>query len=112
MTTSFFKLQFLDLKILNLNPLSHILGQHLDDSLLISFQSNKRFTAIDLPAPQQHVFTPAKICLKMKSLLRHIMELHQSGFLLIISMHLQIVLMQDDIVGTLMFENIGINLFE
>ena len=48
----------------------------------------------------------------MMSVTGHIVELNQSGFFLVVGVHLQVVLVQNDVVGSLVSEDVRIHILQ
>jgi hypothetical protein len=102
-----------DLEVLDLDVLPHVFGQHLHDGALAGAQPDVGPVAFHLPTPEIHIFALAEVSLEVVLVTGHVMELNERGLLLIKGMHLQIVLVKNnllDIPLILVDEDIRIDL--
>ena len=91
--------------------LSNVFSKHFHDCLLVCMKPNISFSAFNLFTSENYVSASTKISFKVMRFGTHVMELHQSTFLLIKGMNLEVMLMQNNAISSIMFEYIWINLF-
>ena len=107
-----FNRYFIDLEILDLDMLSHVPRQHLNYCFLIGPQSHISLLVCHLLASQKNILAFREISHKMMSVTCHIVELNKSGFFLIVGVHLQVVLVQNDIVGSIVSEDVRVHILQ
>jgi hypothetical protein len=102
-----------DLEILDLDVLCEIFGKNFDNGLFVRVEPDVGIVTADFFTSQDDIFALGEIRLEMMSVSSDVMELNQSSLLFVKSMHLEVVLVKDDVVDSrIVPENVRVDFLQ